>query len=73
MDDGFFCNGYGVEMSLWNCVENQLSDFCLPCFPCHECPAAITLRIAPQKRLKLTIDYDRMGMTPAVARAMGLI
>jgi hypothetical protein len=67
--DNFFCDGYRVEMTLWNCIENQLSIFCLPAHPCHTCPAALIIRPAP----KLRASYGSLkGMSRAVAKAMGL-
>jgi hypothetical protein len=78
------CRGYGVLLTPWNCLENQLSLFCLPGFPCHDCevgvglgPAGVELR---RHRLK-TCATDRKpktqdilkGMSRAVARDLGLL
>ena len=37
------CDGYQLTMTPWRCIGNQLSDFCLPGFPCHECQAGVGL------------------------------
>ena len=37
------CRGYGVTLTPWWCIENQLSDYCLPGFPCHTCEAGVTI------------------------------
>jgi len=85
MDGWFFCEGYRTEMSLWHCIENQLSVFCLPHFPCHTCRAAVTIRPntvetdppsvgtdggAPRRRPRRTIPPN---MTRTVAKALGLM
>jgi len=72
--DRFLCKGYLVEMDAFGCIENQLSDFCLPGFPCHECGAALTIRPAqraasPARRVKRPRGWA--DMTPAVRRSFG--
>lgn len=42
----FYCQAYGVTLSPWRCIENQLSLYCLPGWPCETCESAIVLRIA---------------------------
>jgi len=70
-EDWFFCDGYQTEMKLWHCLENQLSDYCLPGFPCHECPAALTIKPAPRRRaLRVTYPPEFANMTPAVRRSI---
>ncbi|MFA5381802.1 MAG: hypothetical protein WC356_01460 [Candidatus Micrarchaeia archaeon] len=69
--DRFLCKGYGVEMSFFHCLENQLSDFCLPDFPCHTCEAPLTINPAPRRQPAMKIRYpkDWANMTPAVRRS----
>ncbi len=40
------CQGYGATLTPWWCIENQLSIYCLPDFPCHDCQAAVGIRVA---------------------------
>jgi hypothetical protein len=40
------CTGYGVRLSPWQCLWNQLSVFCLPGFPCETCEKAVSIRTA---------------------------
>ena len=73
--DRFLCKGYRVEMPPLNCIENQVSDFCLPGFPCHDCEAALTIKPAPApesptRRIKRPKGWA--DMTPAVRRSYGL-
>ena len=35
------CAGYGVSLTLWQCLENQLSPYCLPGWPCETCEEAV--------------------------------
>ena len=67
----FLCKGYLTEMSSFNCIENQLSDYCLPGFPCHECEAALTIRPAPRQQPALKVRYPKgwADMTPAVRKS----
>ena len=72
--DRFLCKGYRVEMGAFNCIENQLSDLCLPGFPCHECGAALTIKAvlrdpSPPRRVKHPRGWA--DMTPAVRRSFG--
>jgi hypothetical protein len=39
------CRGYGVVLTPWRCIENQLSLFCLPGWPCECCEKAVTIQI----------------------------
>lgn len=72
-EDWFYCEGYRESMTLFRCIENQLSPFCLPGFPCHECQAALTIKPAPvpSRGLNLKVKYpaDWFNMTPAVRRS----
>lgn len=43
------CAGYKVSLTPWHCLENQLSLYCLPGFPCETCEAAGTIQIPPFK------------------------
>jgi len=55
------CRGYGVTLTPWWCIENQLSDFCLPGFPCHTCEAGVTIiPAAPQKDHRLQVKDHRL-------------
>lgn len=56
MKGRFYCQGYRVQMTAWRCIENQLSDFCLPGFPCHTCPVALTIR--PRRKGSLHCSRD---------------
>lgn len=40
------CREYGVRLSPWHCIENQLSLYCLPGWPCETCELAVSIRIA---------------------------
>jgi hypothetical protein len=40
------CRGYGVSLSPWNCIENQVSLYCLPGWPCETCETAVCLGTA---------------------------
>ena len=69
------CPGYEVlGMSLWRCLVNQLSDYCLPSWPCHSCQFGVGIEIAPvpppssKKR-----QWPPPGMSRAVAIALGLM
>lgn len=66
------CDGYQLTMTPWRCIENQLSDFCLPGFPCHVCQAGVGLglRMAGGDARP---TWDKKTMTRAVARDLGLI
>ena len=70
-DDKFFCTGYLVELTPFNCIENQLSEFCLPGFPCHGCEAALTIRSTPRRQPALKVRYPKgwADMTPAVRKS----
>ncbi len=49
-----YCNGYGLIITPWWCLENQLSPMCLPGFPCHDCPQAVAIALNNQQpRIKL--------------------
>jgi len=52
------CSGYGLTLTPWWCIENQLSDYCLPGFPCHECEAGVTI-IPPSPPLEKGGEKDR--------------
>ena len=52
------CDGYGLSLTPWRCIENQLSDFCLPGFPCHECEAGVSI-IPPSPPLKKGGEQER--------------
>lgn len=73
-EEWFMCTGYRVNISFWNCIENQLSDFCFPEFPCHTCEAALTIALPPRQQAPLKVRYpkDWKNMTPAVRRSYGL-
>jgi len=65
-----FCDGYRTELKPQDCIDNQLSIFCLPDFPCYSCNQAVVLAIAEKKKEKVSIPK---GMTKAVAKSMGYI
>jgi len=81
------CKGYRTRLTPWECIENQLSIFCLPGWPCHTCPEARGLGLPPDLTKKeaacqperqtstgkQVVNYDPKTMSRAVARAMGLI
>jgi hypothetical protein len=66
------CRGYGVTLTPWWCIENQLSDFCLPGFPCHDCEAGVTI-IPPapplEKGGEIEAEVGRSCADPAVPEA----
>jgi len=73
------CQGYGATLTPWSCIENQLSLYCLPGWPCHECegvgitvalPKTVAGRRDACPTKPKTIPKD---MTRAVAASMGLI
>lgn len=45
------CAGYGVRLTPWQCLENQLSLYCLPGWPCETCEGAVTIQIPPNPPL----------------------
>ncbi|TSA13564.1 MAG: hypothetical protein D4R73_00630 [Deltaproteobacteria bacterium] len=45
------CTGYGRQMTPWQCLENQLSLYCLPGWPCETCEGAVTIQIPPSPPL----------------------
>ena len=77
------CHGYGITLTPWGCIENQLSDFCLPGFPCHDCETGVTIRTAGRMPVPLEKANRKLktenrkqvlkGMSRAVARDLGLI
>lgn len=46
------CAPYGREMTPWQCLENQLSLYCLPGWPCETCEGAVTIQIPPDPPLE---------------------
>lgn len=40
------CAGYRMRMSPWRCLQNQLSDYCLPGWPCWTCDTMVTLALS---------------------------
>ena len=79
------CDGYKLTLTPWRCIENQLSDYCLPGFPCHECEAGVSIippsplktggdaRSANGKRKTANRKQVLKTMSRAVARDLGLI
>jgi len=69
------CRGYSSTLTPWRCIENQLSDFCLPGWPCHDCGRAVGLALPletkpsarPFKKLRLPAWWPQA--TPAVKRS----
>ena len=64
------CRPYGVTMTPWRCVENQLSEYCLPGWPCHECDQAVTIipKIKPKPMKKPRLPAWLKNATAAVRR-----
>jgi len=75
------CRGYGVTLTPWACLENQLSPMCLPGWPCESCETAVGVAVTPplnEGKVMRAISrkpssYDRKSMSRAVARSLGLI
>lgn len=74
------CRGYGVTLTPWWCLENQLLAWGLLGWPCHECGEAVGIGISAEMQKNMTKIMPKpkrrrapQGMTPAVARALGLI
>jgi len=80
------CLGYRLTLTPWWCILNQLSDFCLPGFPCETCEAGVGIRAAggdKDHRLEACATNQKpktknqklllKGMTRAVARDLGMI
>lgn len=70
--EGITCKGYGVEMTPWRCIENQLSPMCLPDFPCHNCETPVGVGLAaktPSRKRR----WDKKTMSRTVARDLGLV
>ena len=71
------CRGYGITLTPWWCIENQLlcaADY--PGWPCHDCEQAVGLAIRAQHAVPLPGRISRRKLpawwgeaTPAVRRA----
>jgi hypothetical protein len=70
LEGNMFCEGYKVELTPKQCEQNQKSIFCLPSFPCHDCPSSIS---KSEPILKSTKKKVPPGMTKSVAKSLGLI
>lgn len=70
----FECRGYRLTMKPQRCIENQLSDYCLPGFPCHDCEAGVTIQIPPSPPLEkggeigAKVGRSHLQETPGPAR-----
>lgn len=51
MDETLECRGYTLTLTPWGCILNQLSDYCLPGFPCETCQSGVTIQIPPSPPL----------------------
>jgi hypothetical protein len=59
------CSGYRLTLTPWWCIENQLSDYCLPGFPCETCEAGVTIRTTGWKPVPLKKPKPQPKRRPA--------
>jgi hypothetical protein len=65
------CRGYGMVMSPWRCLQNQLSFFCFDDWPCWTCPNPVTIALPPEMAQGKRKPRPK-GMSLAVAKSLGL-